>query len=682
MALTVLGPSSQAFPSVMAVPVVEVKRYWSHTWQVAPDLQLDSASVATAGHGLHSCSFRRPYGAVKQPWESDFPCNRTAWNLTGWWVRVQFVDGNSIMPAWLGRVTGEDRAVHGSHGGRSGEQAWVAYGGDLILRKMDVSHSHWLVGGEEKDIGWVPTVNDSPNDYDGNRSEDKSGDSYLYGGREKWTHYDYAEYLLARFLDESDDDGPAWSLGGQVEPLKGMVSTISMGATQTAASILRRLIPLERGLDYVVDVGSNGFVVSVFAISARTWSFGGQTLPANPNLVSVRSSLAKENTTTRIVRSAEHRYGKLRVIGERIVVCCSLWGENAVEGAALTIDPPPGQTLKPRWSPSLEAEYDSAEGAEVGAIVGQSDDRRFDLVRKKDIYRPVYQHYAASVDWDMNGGTAAIAFDASGEIVPGTPADYQLTIRRTLDWSPLLEGVDYSPLAAGEAPVDKNPDETEPDQLPPPVWVFDPSLWRFSLIDQLGISVSVMRNDWGVVLGAGPNHLLAAGHWEEGPTETQPQYDYDDLVTTIAFESDQRFALEVELPGATLSDGVKEVTMEDAHCWVLAPNTVVAARTKDDDIDAGQPLLVTSGELPVALRRDTDKLAYAMAGAISRYLTERVRATIVCEQLLPWGALVGQILAVIEEAGDLYSIEAPITNVTWKFGDKGGKTIIKAGFAR
>lgn len=101
------------------------------------------------------------------------------------------------------------------------------------------------------------------------------------------------------------------------------------------------------------------------------------------------------------------------------------------------------------------------------------------------------------------------------------------------------------------------------------------------------------------------------------------------------------------------------------------------------DNSGEDPLLLFSGDKTRVLRNDASRLAFVMAGAISRYLIQRARASITIAGLKPWGNLIGQILTSLEQAGDAQQVSAPITSVEWTAGqnDDPGTTVIGTGFA-
>jgi hypothetical protein len=168
----------------------------------------------------------------------------------------------------------------------------------------------------------------------------------------------------------------------------------------------------------------------------------------------------------------------------------------------------------------------------------------------------------------------------------------------------------------------------------------------------------------------GDNHFGASEK-----TATWPRYDWEEVVVTIAFESDQRYTMEWSHPDATHKDGVLEIPVDAEMHW-LAPNTVVASPYPDST-----PAVVLSGNDGRVIRADREQMGLVMAGAIARYGYGRKRAQLHVKGLSPWHDLVGQILGTIEENGVSHTVNGVITGVTWNMPLNGSpSTIVRAGY--
>jgi len=696
-------------PEPVNAPILQVKKAWSDNWQYRSELELVAGRAAAAGQDLGSLQFRRVYGRVKAPHESDIT-TRTPIDLQNWWVRLLLVTDQGPFTVWVGRVTSE---VRGPHGGDvkdgsdnavwSGVQTWTAYEPLQLLRKIHISESKWWQDSAMQTLGWVPGMNarDARKLLVGNRSEshinaagtavdasDSEG-SYLYGGSEQWTRFQYLQYILHRFVEDRDSDGdlvgPAWMLSGYTDTLHELTDTVDFGVTQTAADIIRKLISTRHGIDYkivplVYAAGSPpdvwGFDIQVYPLLAQDVTFGGTTLPKNPDLVNLKRSEHANMLEPRIERSADHQYKRIRVLGKRIVVCCSLHGDKAIAPGFDRDDEERVVTLVAKWSAALETAYKAGTGNSADAS------KKHDAARAHDRFTAVYQQFGAPTDWDFHAGFANPILYSDGqtiEVEDVSTGAYQNQVRETLSWLPLLAGYDYGPAV----PVIDNTSDHEPGQLPPVAWILDPKSEQWATTDAVGLgAVQRLTTDWGLRLNPAPNHLLAKNHWTSANgSKSSPTHDYDTLVFTIAFESDHRVTMEYQVADTVSpEDGILDI-QTDAEFWYLAPNTAVGVRNTVNETQTTNEL-VGSGSTGRVLRNDVTRMAAVMAGAIARYFNERARATITFRGLLPWAGLLGQILNVVEgSGGDTQSVQAPITGVEWHPGPP-PMTIIHTGFAR
>jgi len=377
----------------------------------------------------------------------------------------------------------------------------------------------------------------------------------------------------------------------------------------------------------------------------------------------------------KIERTADFSFGEIRVVGQRLVVCCSLHGASALPNQY-------GTTLVGKWDEGVADAYHAGTGD------SESTAKEHDEARAADRFAAVYQHFGAPQFWDHNDGDAAPAIDDEGKLIPKpdeteeepeeTPwiADRQLTVRSTLDWLPLKEGFDYS-LDPAE---NNNPAGHEPEFLAPQAWIEretsdatdpdDPAHY-YEPVAELGIDVSVPQNDWGVVLNSQPQHLLAATDWPltAAATENSPERSYQQMCCTIAFYGDTRLQLVWQAEEHQPTDGVLVYEVPDAEYWVLAPHTIVG---QDTD---GQ--LLTSGDTPRVLRDDGDRLGLVMAGLLARYYASRAKAEVTLHGWWPWTELLGQILEAVSEKGDMQEIAGPITSIRWN----PKATVINTGYS-
>ena len=672
---TTIYANDSPLPSSVAAPIIESKAAWSDDWEYEPELDLDQATVATNADGNSQATIRRQYGEeAKWPWELGFS-ERLQRYMIDRWIRVSFVvDGETIV-VFVGRITTEARRIDDTGPGSDpangtgkpqGEQTWVVRGAQHLLQRVDVSTAFWWddQASEVREIGHIPDMNalDEQRVIIGNRSADLHDDAYIFGGTDTWNHLQFCEYLLDRFM--TTDAGPTWRMGGQTDVLEALTTHVKFRNSQSVGEMLTQLINASHGLDFCVfpfveeaeedQPGDAGFELFVYALTAENIAFGNATLPRNPNEVKITAPLPRDVIGLELAASGDQQYRAIRVYGRRIVVCTTLHAPTELEG---------------KWTEALEDAY--RDGAGEGYTAAEHDQARM-----ADKFRTVYQQFGApSVGlWDVwpnydNGVFVNMA------------ASQQAQIRNTLGWTPLQESFDYSV----NPPEDDNPTGHKPVLLAPMVWLYAPGpfgAWagKYVPAERMGINISVPRNDWGVILGSSPNHLVARDAWEGGeggrPSETPGYFDETEMVATIAFRTDQRLELTWGLPGSEVQT-VKDIEVPDAELWVLAPGTVVGVDYQ------GQ--LITSPDEPVELRNDTAKLEQEMVGAIARYARPRNRLAVTFNGLYPWYFLITQILTTIEAGGDETRVQAPLTSIEWTVprGEAAiPRTIIRTGFAR
>lgn len=660
--VTVVGAAS-AQPEDTAPMTVEVKGYWGGTWVQRSDLECVRATVSTGLDGAGTAEFVRRYGTVKGPLNTGFTTVFPI-RLDYWWIRVSRVTPNGPDTLWLGQIVNESRRPYSS-GARSGVQTFIAYDAFRLLDTVDVSRSVWLIGGAEYTVHWVPTFNaqDEQNVLYGNRADsilDPADGSWTFGGKSTWSRYTAARYILRRFA--TPVGGPYWYIFGQWDALNALVDVFSLTPGESAGAAIRKLIPPSTGLSYRVEPvfeltpDKAGFALVVFALSGRTVSYGSASLPNNPQKYTLELKNAPNVEVVHIAEVSDQRYATIRIVGGRIVCCCSLFGKNA---PAFSAQPADG-SLVPKYNATTEEEYRAGTGN------GSSTAEEHDLARRAEKFADAYRQFGAPADWDHQSMQASPACGSAGTIT--RYAQYTNQQRSTLDWIPLLSGWDYS----WTTPVNNNDSDYPGDLMKPMVWLYDWDLERYIQAQDLGYSVHVSKLDWGVRVTGTPNHLLAKGHWtadELLTTETEPTHDYDRMIATIAFETDYRLVLEYRtgLSGSS----VKEVQVPDAQLWWLAPNTFLGIKTDN-------PYGTSPGSGTV-LRNDASKLHQVMCGMIARYQYKRLRAEIHAHGTRFGPQAVGQMINFLE--GSTYYTEyMPVTGIDWTFSPE-RMTVVRAGFA-
>ncbi|MFZ5831959.1 MAG: hypothetical protein ACOY3P_17890 [Planctomycetota bacterium] len=661
---------TQVLGSVLPVEI-QVKEAWADSWTAAPALEFVRASHHATAADLDALEVRHRYGMLKHPWESSISYHAAYGDLAGWWIRA-VLESDPPRVLFTGRVECHARTLHHSQAhGPSGVQSFVAYGPLQILRRIHLSSSHWLVSSAKKQLGWMPVLNDF--ETHGYRSESvfAADGVYLFDGTTttEWNHLQFLQYLLKQFADEGGTDGPAWSIAGQTDPLEDRTERLELGEFTTLDQAIRELISPKRGLDYKIVATANGFELVVFSLQDQEYTWEGGSLPANPDTVSFAAGQSLEQITTQVVRSHEHSYKKIRLLGERIVVHATLWGLGAQQADG--DHHPNAGTLVSAWSQSDEIAHRVALGSTWYPTEAH------DEFRQK--FPRVWTTYKIAADWDWQDGQAAPLIEDTGELSTTEYADRQRALFELLPSTRLDEGTDYA-----QSPPDDS--AATGDFLPALVWIgnfdrADPwnedSPHTYTRVEELGWHIAVSPQAGEILVQANPPHLLAAYEWaqagEWAPTSADPGWNCRELVATVAMRSDQRLVLEYELPGWTKAAGTLEVHVPGAECWCIAPRTALA-------VDSDGHLVETT-EL-VTLRNDRQQLVQVMTELVARYAAARCRAVISANGYQDWGDLVGQILTAITDGGPTERMAAPITSVEWEANDGGlPVTTLRAGFA-
>ncbi len=725
MPTTVIGPLSDEKPTVYSAPILYIKQLWQDQWSMLGErLEFIEAEGVSGLTGAGSMTFLHRYGNVKTPSGTEL-VTRAPLDILDWWVRLVLVGGRGSETQWMGKIFSEPRTVHSvpasdppvaSDPPKSGVQTYVANGPKHLLNKKHISRSDWFVEpapedpppddpppdsefieeDDVKNMGWLPSMNsrDDRNQLIGNRSTRKLAEiqkkphlsTYVYGEGDVWTNAQYVSYLLSRFMEQSEQGGPTWILNDPTGVLGNLTDVIEWRTTQTVGEMLEKLIPRRMGLDFYIEPTNvlnttEGFSVNVFALSAVERSFGETaTMPSNPNLVSLDTAEFPDVVSATVVRTQAQQFDQINVIGERIVACCSIGntptnGEEIVERKWGASD----DTTDPDLD-ELQEEYNKGRGEPEPGEDDPFTAEDHDLARRRGRYDTVYQAFGVGEFWDLQGGRCAVKLNDLGAVEDGGGADFQRSVRRTLPWIPMELGLDYSV----DPPASTNEEGYTPGLRPLTVWLWDIKEQRYITAHKAGIGVSYARTDWGFQLSSNPNHLLAArefaaGHFDVDVHKTargnEPLYDWEDIIATIAFRTDQRVALKSDIPrdpDAPLGD-VLNIEATGAELWYLAPGTAV------DMEDDGT--IQYSGGGGRVLRDDTPRMALIMAGALARYFSERTRATIVLRGLWSLGGLVGQILRVLQAGVDTQFIESPITSISWQVRGREPTTTIRAGYA-
>ena len=661
--ITVLGPTSAPFPFEFPSAVVSVKEDWEDDWVPEPRFQNVSFYTHVGSIGPGMASLPISYGQIMYQWETSFS-EITPHKYRNWWVKIELATDEELVNQWVGRIVDEQRALLGSSDGQTGDQLWRAYSALYELDAIALSTSYWNEDNATPVVmDWIPPMNQRTADgrIVGNRSAEKDGTNevFMYGGTDEWTRKEYIEYLLKMYAEQ--EDGPEWELTGQTDSLEKMKDVVEFRETQTVMEAIQQLITPRMGIDFVVNPTEDGFEVKVFPLQDEEVEFGDTTLAANTDVLRIQVGQTKDLIKAMVEKSSGTTHNKIRLIGERIIVVSSIYGEDLVLDA--------DDAMQPGWdTDTLQTEYLEATGSDAWRSAAN------DRLRNDIKYNDVYRKYIAHEDWSR----PVPIMNSDGTLPENKDIELdtaQTILRNTLNWLPLYESYDYST----EPPGALNDQIVEPEFMEPRVWFYAPTATVAGFTISGGYfpitsiaTVHALANDWGVYLGCESGLILAGGHnTGQNISSYTARYDYNKFVYTLAVNADHRMTLEYDLGN---DDGtVYELYVPGAELWLMAPKTAVGATTYD--ATNGNQLLYSKDQW-IELRNDASRLAPLMAGLIARFQNDRARGSFVVEGYRPWAGLAGKILQTVEDAGDTYDIKGVITSVSWS----NHRTAIKTGY--
>ena len=661
--------------------LVRTREAWSDSWRTQRYVVALTA-VASVAPDIGTATFRYSYGRVREIDKSSFR-DYEPLDIEGHFIQIKIAGGGAVL--WTGVVTQEGFDQEGEEAAEpSGDQAFSAQemGAFLDRRAVAKGYVKVAVEGEEdtyeaEGIGWLPSFNRRyfmGLGLAGNRSSEKLAaagggfeEAYAFAmDGEAWTQLDIVEYLLARL----HPPGIEFGLSGQYEELDYVAGEQHLEGLSLWQA-LAHLIERRRGLGWLLEPGKDDekLYVHVFATLGEPISVGDVTIPANGEQVSMPdisdSALYSE---ARLELSTQTRYERVVAVGERIKVCCTLSVAEA--------------TLEAAWSAAEEAAY------KVGHTDPAGNSELNDKERQTDKFKRVYQAFRVPRDWDFLAGN-------------GTGLDAELVDEEEVAWEPRLvvpsmqaDGtIDEEEAATswlgGKAflrtlPLEKpaEAEGAEPEYVPILAVLKDPGTGKFveaSSIEENRMSVRPLDREMAIeVEPSGVNHILGLNHFAEAgnpPTDTAPVFDWESLIATVAFESDEKLACyaQSERYETAAHPRVLMLDVERAEGWYIVPGTVTG-------VTEGALDRYVDGEHENNLiRDDSARLRQAAALALAWYGEARAKMR------LTWAEISGKISlgSYIKDVGDSVErreVGTVVTQKSWDFGAN-ASTTIRTGFS-
>jgi len=752
-------PTGALFADAPAV-AVSTRARWPDEWTDQPHLEcraIEKAAAPDAGRG----EFLWRYGVGMRAGETDFS-EVAPLDLHGHYVRVvvpqpDLADGTAQEPLrWYGIFFDEGRSQHGDVNDLIadvpaaipyGLQRWTACDLSLVLARTIVSGGvveaatglGAEIGGripeepESLRIGRAPTFNAGRGELlwgraiRGNRAADRGEISWRFAEDlalgEPFHADQILHYLLARF-QPSDGSGRHWLpfvvRARAPNVLEDLLASLAWQAPLLDAEgfslkdLLDQLIDRRRLLGYTVDVevdpdtGTETPALILFTLTTEDLELPGGSLfdEENPPVTVKKNACQVALDFTRAVDilaastgfSSANQYDRVRVVGDRTVVCCTLApGEN---------------TLVAGWTLAQQNDYLTGLEA-LGSYTALADDRQREerrrIYRSEDRLTPVFARFLVPDTWHGQAGDGQAATpqttyclpNESGQDLPPTVHWHAgLRIERDL---PLLAGVDYADEAISEGLDDPGP---QAERLPPlvvvPLPTADPEAPHWVQVDQLAgdprrfveesasprelypASVRALEDLPGLELrvGGGAPHQFGGSAFNSGASSRLPpdypvDLDWQSLIATVAFQWDQ--FLEAVFPPAwdeenypePERDWVRELRISAPQYrreWIV-PGTVVG-------VQDGQLQQTTSGgyvrdDYDAALR--TAELAY-------RWYQKKRQSFSLQYRQVDGRFRVGDLITELGPPARREPVETVITLVRWDL--EAGTTSLETDYAQ
>jgi hypothetical protein len=644
---------------------VEIKESWSDAWEPADYVE----PVSWADHvspTMPAAQFRFAAGQMLRADQSAY-AEENPLDLRDWFVRVlelppppdpsvpQAAPGEepSLLVLWTGQFMQVTTQFDGNTTAPYADQDLVAFGLTSALDRTGVTGSYVdSVDGDGK-----PKRVDTPLDFNegfsrgqreiGNRSlaaftwtdgESVQHTAYAFAGHGdteqdpafKWSALDIVKYLIEFYAPP----GMTFTVGGQTSALETYFPPRVPTEGRSVLQIINSVIAFKRGLAYRVVVHEPAddsepatIELKVFTGVDQAVSVGDATLPANPDVIELDLTLNPAINQRVVTLDTRFRYDRIEVLGERILVCCTV---SLADG-----------NLTKAWNTTEENRYRAATG---------DDPERNDSFRTDDNLSHVFTTFRVPSDWDwMTGDNVGGPRDVNVNVGVNQQGNLQTApnpLPPVRTWGHRVER--FLPIKLTAADTTHRPEYLAPFVLiqgePDPDNPSAAAVWEFAHAPGDGglkAQVTPLDNTFGLSVRFSPPHVMAANHWPDNTPETgvEPIYDYTKLRATIAFRTDKRLSVVVDIaapgPASGGSSRVLTISVPDAETHWIASKTILGLTATGAPRRLAPPL----NDLP---RDDAPRLRQIAALAKAWYGIDRtslsLRADGINHGLLPLGA--------------------------------------------
>lgn len=620
-----------------------------------------------AGPGVGTAEFTFTFGQVRRAETRVYELFSTFF-LNRAYVKVVVSNNWGSVPIWYGVVESEQVRPWGDGEVATGKQVFTAYEVSHLLDRCAVVGSYVAVEG-----GGVAFVDETLvfNGQQNGRSAlfpNRWGLGFGVPGedlREYWTAWQVLDYVFAGFVNDSY----GIQFIGHGTAQEALAATVERWDFRgmTAKQILDLLVDRKRGLGWCVVPEDDLSVVYIHVFSGLAEGVAageGAYVPPNENQVDLEFAGYRDVEPVYHFGELTH-YDLVRVVGGPIYTTASF---SFADG-----------TLEKNWDDSAETAYKAGSDIE-GASAYQHDTRR-----KEQDLTAVYQRFRVPGTWDGVAGDGEGGF--GGNALPVCTLDGLLTdaaqavgyrpgkrFERELPWDVESAAAGWTefnrePLLAFLSYADPNPPDPENVGT---VWARAEDLTQ---LDMSGARVVPDEGEMGIELNYVINHFFALNHFSTedvgtGESLYTPRVDYETLIVTARFRTDERLKLVARVPTVEfLETGkTKDIFVEEAIGEWVTPGTVYT---------------VTEGALQSAAagwrRDDMEMLGRVAALAVAFF--GQVRATLSFEVgkvsvAYPVGTLVRNTVGPEGVTG----VGTVVTRQGWEFGSGGQRTVWQTGY--
>lgn len=634
MALLTVGVRDASEVRRAALTWVEARTGVGNSWRIARYLRPMSHTEATAP-AMSRAEMQMRYGLMTRADRASIRRYNPI-RLGGFHVRIRGIDNpsdntfSSPVTYWAGIVDRETFEVLGSDNGRSGDQAFSAFGPEWFLDRGILRGSLWSDGeggAAQTDIPLEFNKRGAWGNVIGNRSAEMVDGNYVMArSGVQWTAGDILRYTLRQ---ASIPGGLGWSIGGELGPLENYTPIMNADGL-SAWDVIKRLIDRRRGMGCrVLWDGGDTALLDVFSVSHVASQAAGYELVPNSRRVDINL----ENIG--IAGTASMEIDRQPVAGSIVV-------RGGAFRVAFTASASAGyQNLRAGWSSEAEEAYRNA-GSEIAGFADAPEAAQGEIADIERSFRTdweaVYSRFEIDPAWTweweeriinvefVNWAQSALVMRTREEVLPASIVQPELddsagiltdTAQTTVETQRSFERHccmfrGYSYLT--DPPTRLTTAEGDEDEPAPPLVFMRGSsqvpsgrvLSRWYQGDRPGyptwpaVTVRIDEKSLAIWLEATPPHAIALGSYVPGTngtaTSTDPVVNWGDSLLTVAVETHRR--VEVTVPGSPNSDRTVLIELPDAELWWVTPGTVVGIKGDGTPARAGEEGIITRDDRP------------------------------------------------------------------------------------